>query len=65
MVETRTIRVTRVTRDALNALAADRHESLAQTVARGLRSLRQEAIARDLSAPLRADEREWLDADAG
>ncbi|MBB4140894.1 hypothetical protein [Microbacterium invictum] len=62
---TTTIRITRATRDILNDLAARRGESLTDTVARGARLLEQEAIGRDLSAPLRDDELAWLDADAG
>lgn len=65
MSETTTIRVKRATRDALNDLAASRGESLTETVARAARLLEQDSIGRDLSAPLRNDELEWLDADAG
>lgn len=65
MSDTTTIRVTRVTRDILNELAARRGEPLTDTVSRAARLLEQEAIARDLSAPLRDDELTWLDADAG
>ena len=65
MSETTTIRIRRTTRDALNDLAARRGESLIDTASRAARLLEQELISERLSAPLREDEREWLDADAG
>lgn len=65
MSETTTIRVSRTTRDALHELAIKRGETVADTVARAARLLEQEVIGRDLSVPLRADEINWLDADAG
>lgn len=65
MVETTTIRVSRETHAKLTRLAAERHETLDETVARALRVLRQEAIGRDLAVPLTEDETTWLDADAG
>lgn len=65
MSNTTTIRVTRAARDALNDLAHSRGETLTDTVSRAVTLLQQEAIGRDLSAPLDDDERAWLDADAG
>lgn len=65
MGDTTTIRVNRITRDALSELAARRGETLTDTVARATRLLEQEVIGRDLSTPLRDDELSWLDADAG
>lgn len=65
MSDSTTIRISRATRDALNTLAARRGEPLTDTVARATRLLEQEAIGRDLSTPLRNDELDWLDADAG
>lgn len=65
MSETTTIRVSRSTRDALNELALRRGETLTDTVDRAVKLLEQEAIGVDLSVPLRDDERDWLDADAG
>ncbi|MGO1510619.1 MAG: hypothetical protein ACTHXO_12270 [Actinomycetaceae bacterium] len=65
MSETTTIRVSRTARDALKDLAARRGETLTDTVSRAVRLLEQEAIGRDLSAPLGDDELAWLDADAG
>lgn len=65
MANTTTIRVSRTTRDTLNKLAARRHKTLNDTVDRATRLLEQDIIGHDLSTPLRADERSWLDADAG
>lgn len=65
MGNTTTIRVSRATRDILNDLATRRGESLTDTVSRSARLLQQETIGRDLAAPLRDDEVDWLDADAG
>lgn len=65
MSTTTTIRVSRATRDALNDLAARRGETVTDTVSRATHLLEQEVIGHDLAAPLREDERAWLDADAG
>lgn len=65
MTGTTTIRVSRETHARVTKLAAQRHETIDQTVACALRALRQEAIGRDLAIPLTDDETGWLDADAG
>ncbi len=65
MTGTTTIRVDRATRDVLNELAARRGQSVSATVDRAVRLLTQEIIGTDLRAPLREDEEDWLDADAG
>ncbi|MCI1746911.1 MAG: hypothetical protein LKI24_01635 [Acidipropionibacterium sp.] len=65
MSDTTTIRVSRATHDALNDLAVRTGETLADTVARAARLLRQEMIGRELAVPLRDDDLAWLDADAG
>lgn len=65
MSDTTTIRVSRSTRDLLNELAARRGVTVAAAVARAVRLLEQEAIGDDLATPLRDDEVDWLDADAG
>lgn len=62
---TTTIRVSTSTRDAVNDLAARLGQTVTATVDRAVRLLEQEAIGIDLAAPLRDDELEWLDADAG
>lgn len=65
MSESTTIRVSRDTHARVTRLAAERHETIDQTVSRGIRALRQDAIAADLQRELSDDEAEWLDADAG
>lgn len=65
MSETTTIRVTRATREELRQLAAHREESMADTVARAVRLLRQDEMGQELARPLTDEEVAWLDADAG
>ncbi|WP_370289171.1 hypothetical protein [Nocardioides sp.] len=65
MADTTTIRISRETHASVTRLAAERHETIDQTVSRALRALRQDSMARDLGAELTADELTWLDADAG
>lgn len=62
MAETTTVRVSRETHRRLTQLASARRESVDETVNRALRALRQEAMARDLAAELRPEEKAWLDA---
>ena len=64
MGETTTIRVSRDTHARVTRLATERHETIDQTVSKAIRALRQDAMARDLSADLAGEETEWLDADA-
>ena len=65
MADTTTNRISRETHARVTRLAAQRHETIDQTVARALRVLRQDSMGRDLSIPLTDDETTWLDADAG
>ncbi|MGB3684305.1 MAG: hypothetical protein WA912_09530 [Ornithinimicrobium sp.] len=65
MPETTTIRVSRDTHARVSRLAAERHETIDETVSRAVRALRQDAMARDLATDLNSDEMAWLDADAG
>jgi len=65
MGETTTIRVQRSTHEELKRLARDRRASVADTVARAVRLLRQEQIGQELARPLEGEETEWLDADLG
>ncbi len=64
-MSTTTIRVSTSTRDAVNDLAVRLGQTVTATVDRAVRLLEQEAIGIDLAVPLRDDELEWLDADAG
>jgi predicted transcriptional regulator len=65
MAETTTIRISRDTHARVTRLAAERHETIDETVSNALRALRQDSMARDLAAELTEDEVAWLDADAG
>lgn len=46
-------------------MAAERHETIDETVSKAIRALRQDSMARDLGADLTDEEKAWLDADAG
>ncbi|MGI8873947.1 MAG: hypothetical protein ACR2KP_06400 [Egibacteraceae bacterium] len=63
MGETTTIRVDRTTHAQLKRLARERHSTVAETVTRAVRALRQEQIGHQLADGLHDDESEWLDAD--
>ena len=65
MSDTTTIRISRTTQQELRQLANERHQTVADTVARAVRLLHQDDIGRDLAAPLTDEEISWLDADAG
>ncbi len=65
MAETTTIRVSRTTHARVTRLAAQRHETVDETVMRAIRALDQDAVARDLAGRLSDDEVAWLNADAG
>lgn len=65
MADKTTIRISRDTHARVTRLAAERHETIDETVSRAIRALRQEAVARDLAVELTDDERQWLRADAG
>lgn len=65
MSQTTTIRISRDTHARVTRLAAERHETIDETVSRAIRALRQDTMAQDLRAELTDDEKAWLDADAG
>lgn len=65
MGETTTIRVSRDTHARVLRMAAERHETVDETVSHAIQALRQDAMARDLATELTDEETEWLDADAG
>ena len=65
MVQTTTIRISRDTHARVTRLAAQRHETIDETVSRAIRALRQDGMGSDLARPLTDDETSWLDADAG
>ena len=61
MAETTTIRISRDTHARVTRLAAERHETIDETVSKAIRALRQDAMARDLAAKLTEDETAWLE----
>ena len=63
--ETTTIWISRDTHARVARLAAERHETIDETVSKAIRALRQDAMARDLAVKLNDEEIVWLDADAG
>lgn len=65
MKESTTVRVDRATHDELKRLARQRNATVAETVARAVRVLRQEQMGRDLAQPVHEDEAVWLDAELG
>lgn len=65
MAETTTIRIDRATHEQLKRLARERETTVAETVARAVRVLRQERMGQDLAQPLDQVEIDWLDADLG
>jgi hypothetical protein len=65
MGATTTIRIDRTTHEELKRLARQRNRTVAETVSRAVRTLRQEEMGSQLSAPLEDDEIAWLDADLG
>ncbi len=65
MADTTTIRISRDTHARVTRLAAERHETIDETVRNAIRALRQDAMARDLADGLTEGETAWLDADAG
>lgn len=65
MPDTTTIRISRATHDQVSRLAKDHHQTIADTVSRAIRLLRQDDIGRELASPLTEEEVAWLDADAG
>lgn len=65
MSETTTIRIDRITHDELSRLSKERHQTMAETVSRAVRLLRQDQLGHALAMPLTGEEVAWLDADAG
>lgn len=65
MSKTTTVRIDRATHEELTRLARERHTTVAETVARAVRVLRQEEMGIELAEPLTEAESEWLDAELG
>ena len=65
VAETTTIRISRDTHARVTRLAAERRETIDETVSNAIRALCQDVMARHLAAELTGDETAWLDADGG
>jgi predicted transcriptional regulator len=59
------VRIDTTTHDELKRLAAELDTTVGNTVALAVRALRQDRIGSELTAQLRDDESEWLDAELG
>ena len=64
-MHTTSVRIDGATHDELKRLASDLGTTVGHTVTLAVRSLRQDRIGHDLTAPLRDDETTWLDAELG
>lgn len=62
---TTSVRIDVETHEQLKAFAAQLHTTVGNAVSIAVRALRQDRAGAQLSAPLRADEGTWLDADLG
>ena len=64
-MQSTSVRIDASTHEELKRLAGELGTTVGQTVAIAVRRLRQDQIGTQLSAPLRQDEIDWLDADFG
>jgi hypothetical protein len=63
MSDTTTVRVDRLTHEALKRLAQERGATVTETVAAAVRLLRQDQMGAELASSLDDQEVQWLDAD--
>ena len=65
-MQSTSVRIDGATHEELKRLAlAELHTTVGNTVSLAVRALRQDRVGEELSAPLRSDEADWLDADLG
>ena len=64
-MQSTSVRIDGATHEELKRLAAELHATVGNTVSLAVRALRQDRVGEELSAPLRSDEADWLDADLG
>ncbi len=64
-MHTTSVRIDSVTHHELKRLAAELNTTVGNTVSLAVRALRQDRVGAELTAPLRADEAAWLDAELG
>ena len=64
-MQSTSVRIDLVTHDRLKRLSSKLDVTVGETVALAVLGLLQEQMGKELSAPLTAEEIEWLDADLG
>ncbi len=64
-MQSTSVRIDLVTHDRLKRLSSKLEVTVGETVALAVLGLIQEQMGKELSAPLTAEETEWLDADLG
>ena len=64
-MQSTSVRIDGATHEELKRLAKELGTTVGQAVAVAVRSIRQDRIGRELAAPLRDEEKTWLDADLG
>jgi len=64
-MQSTSVRIDVATHDELKRLAAELGTTVGHTVALAVRSLRQQRVGRQLTAPLSDEESGWLDAELG
>ncbi len=64
-MQSTSVRIDVTTHEELKRLAAQLHTTVGNTVALAVHALRQDRVGEQLTAPLRDDEAQWLDADLG
>ncbi len=64
-MQSTSVRIDLVTHQELKRLASQLDKTVGETVALAVRRLRQDRVGEELTATLRQDEVDWLDADLG
>ena len=64
-MQSTSVRIDAVTHEELKRLASELDTTVGNTVTLAVRALRQDRVGSDLTASLRDDESDWLDAELG
>ena len=64
-MQSTSVRIDSTTHGELKRLASELDTTVGNTVALAVRALRQDRVGSDLTASLRDDESDWLDAELG
>lgn len=64
-MQSTSVRIDAMTHDELKRLASELDTTVGNTVTLAVRALRQDLVGSDLTASLRDDESDWLDAELG